>query len=842
VFVKNGESSIVKNHDNNNSSFVLHTSAPSVPTSACCMMAMTSGSTGKPKAIVVSHLSTIMSLSVRWELFPFDDDSVVASNIFFIWEVFRAPLQGKPVHIIPDDVLLDPKRFCHFLNKCQATEMVVTAQLTKNILNYPSLNLKESLKHMKRWYLCGEVCPRSMARQWNERVLPSSELWNYYSTWESLDVSYTRLSPPPERTDLSASQFACVGLPMPNVCIYVVDPFTLEPVKQGVVGEVYIGSRGASDGYFNDIVRTNNAFVPNPFTHEKFADPSSLFVSHWGEENHATAPLVGQNLSTLYKTGDRGRLLENGELELAGRDGNIVKIRGFKVGLLMVENAILSFGDVVKSCFVLPVLDPETKQPHALVAYVVGPHGQPSNTQCEQLLKRIRAKVPSYAVPEFCVGLSSFPTRPGSGKMDKKKLPPPEDGVRASSVSSGSKTGANVGSGGSPSDQIEKVITSVWTEILGEKIQFSSIDNFFEVGGHSLKAATLVGMLTNTFGLSLSVVDLYSAPTVRGLANLLRDKLGKSGSGSNSLSTRSISSHHNVHSSKKMAKGNNDVMERVDVAVIGMAGKFPGANDIDTFWNNLKDGVDSLRTLTEEELIQCNVPINVRSHAEFVPKGQMIDHPDQFDAYFWGVGKEEAKTMDPQQRLFLQVCWHAMENAGYPPRSGSNFETGVYASCGIDGYLLNHLNGGQVLREGTLDPASIFKTEVGNEKDYIATRVSYHLNLGGPSYTINSACSSGLVSVAEAVNAIQEGRCDVAIAGASSLTFPNTGYLYSEGLVASPDGKVRPFDQKAGGTVFGDGVGAVVLKRLDDAKKDGDRIMAVVRGAAVTNDGRDKAG
>jgi len=291
-----------------------------------------------------------------------------------------------------------------------------------------------------------------------------------------------------------------------------------------------------------------------------------------------------------------------------------------------------------------------------------------------------------------------------------------------------------------------------------------------------------------------------------------------------------------------MAKGNNDVMERVDVAVIGMAGKFPGANDIDAFWNNLKDGVDSLRTLTEEELIQCNVPINVRSHAEFVPKGQMIDHPDQFDAYFWGVGKEEAKTMDPQQRLFLQVCWHAMENAGYPPRSGSNFETGVYASCGIDGYLLNHLNGGQVLREGTLDPASIFKTEVGNEKDYIATRVSYHLNLGGPSYTINSACSSGLVSVAEAVNAIQEGRCDVAIAGASSLTFPNTGYLYSEGLVASPDGKVRPFDQKAGGTVFGDGVGAVVLKRLDDAKKDGDRIMAVVRGAAVTNDGRDKAG
>ena len=165
-------------------------------------------------------------------------------------------------------------------------------------------------------------------------------------------------------------------------------------------------------------------------------------------------------------------------------------------------------------------------------------------------------------------------------------------------------------------------------------------------------------------------------------------------------------------------------------------------------------------TFTDEELIRCGVSTEIRDHPNFVQKGQVIDRPDQFDAYFWGIGKEEAKMMDPQQRLFLQTCWHAMEDAGYPPRSGSNFETGVFASCGIDGYMIHHLEGAKVLREGTLDPASIFKTEVGNEKDYIATRVSYHLNLGGPSYTINSACSSGLVSVSEAVNSIQSGRCE----------------------------------------------------------------------------------
>ena len=843
--------------------FQLYTTPPTVPTHACCMMAMTSGSTGKPKAIVVSHHATMMALCVRNHLFPFNSNSIVASNIFFIWEAFRAPISGTAVHIIPDDVLLDPKKFSNFLYDCKATDMVVTAQLTKNLLDYPNLDLKHKLKYMKHWYLCGEVCPRSTAKQWNDNVLPSTELWNYYSTWESLDVSYTRLSPfDSTQTELSASRFACVGLPMPNVCIYVVNPTTMQPVKQGVLGEVYIGSRGSSDGYFNDVIRTTNAFVDNPFNIslqnqkrsilalpllDETMKTSNLFISHWGEASHPSALLMGSKLNKLYKTGDRGRLLANGELELAGRDGNIVKIRGFKVGLLMVENALLSMKDIIKSCLVLPILHLETKQPTSLVAYIVGPNAEekPTKTQCELVLSKLRTILPSYAIPEYIVSLKTFPTRPGSGKMDKKKLPPPTDGIRAGSSTSSSSNGngRNNRSNGSMSngtDQLEKVIVSVWVEVLGQEVDFNTTDNFFEIGGHSLKAATLIGLLTAKFGLNLTVVDLYSCPTVQSLADLLREKLGTN-NGTKRVSTRSISTHHNVHEDKGTT-ATPQIQKRVDVAVIGMAGKFPGANNINEFWNNLTKGVDSLRTFTEEELIRCGVSKEIREHPNFIKKGQVIDHPDQFDAYFWGIGKEEAKMMDPQQRQFLQICWHAMEDAGYPPRSGSNFETGVFASCGIDGYMIHHLDGAKILREGTLDPASIFKTEVGNEKDYISTRVSYHLNLGGPSYTINSACSSGLVSVSEAVNSIQSGRCDVALAGASSLTFPNTGYLYSEGLVSSPDGHVRPFDEKAGGTLFGDGIGAVVLKRLDDAIKDGDRIMAVVRGAAVTNDGRDKAG
>jgi len=850
--------------------FILYDASPPVPTTSCCMMAMTSGSTGKPKAIVCSHLATTISLGMRFKEFPYDNDSVVATNIFFIWEAIRAPLKGVTIHIIPDDVLLDPKRFVSFLHRSKATRMVVTAQLTKNILDYPNLDLKKHLKYMKYWWLCGEVCPRSLAKNWNKRVLPSSELWNFLSTWESLDVSYARLSPLPYRTDYSASRFSTVGSAIPNVIVYVMNPKTNQPVPQGVLGEVFIGGRGMSDGYYNDEVRTKNAFVPNPFINFKY-NTKDIFVTPWDgqgnyvngvqEQKHASTSIdngqasdvsheltLGHKVPLLYKTGDRGRLLSNGELELAGRDGNIIKIRGFKVGLLMVENALLSFNEIVKACIVVPVLNPETKQPQSLCCYIVGPTStKPTTEQCQIVLKEMREKVPSYAVPEYCVPLVTFPTRPGNGKLDKKKLPPPMDGIRAGSSSStgsassenGNRSGSGHGSIGTAMDHLEKAIVSVWVEVLGKEIAFNNTDNFFEIGGHSLKAATLIGMLTAKFGLNLSVVDLYSCPTVQSLADLLREKLGTKGT--KRLSTRSISAHHNVHEDHGTST-TPQVRQRVDVAVIGMAGKFPGANDVNEFWNNLTNGVDSLRTFTDEELIRCGVSTEIRDHPNFVQKGQVIDRPDQFDAYFWGIGKEEAKMMDPQQRLFLQTCWHAMEDAGYPPRSGSNFETGVFASCGIDGYMIHHLEGAKVLREGTLDPASIFKTEVGNEKDYIATRVSYHLNLGGPSYTINSACSSGLVSVSEAVNSIQSGRCDVALAGASSLTFPNTGYLYSEGLVSSPDGHVRPFDEKAGGTLFGDGIGAVVLKRLDDALKDGDRIMAVVRGAAVTNDGRDKAG
>jgi acyl transferase domain-containing protein len=272
----------------------------------------------------------------------------------------------------------------------------------------------------------------------------------------------------------------------------------------------------------------------------------------------------------------------------------------------------------------------------------------------------------------------------------------------------------------------------------------------------------------------------------------------------------------------------------LEVAVIGMAGRFPGAENIEEYWRNLRDGVESLTVLSGEELKL--VPPEIRRSPHYVPVARMIPDYDLFDAAFFGVNPREADVMDPQQRLFLECAWTALEHAGYDPERYPG-PVGVYAGARMNFYLWNVYSNPALVR-AVGDLAS----QIANEKDYLATRVSYKLNLGGPSLTVQSACSTSLVAVHLACQGLFSGECDMAIAGGISIRIPEIGYLSTDGDVNSPDGHVRSFDAKAGGTVFGSGMGAVVLKRLADALADGDSIHAVIKGSAMTNDGSQKVG
>ena len=274
------------------------------------------------------------------------------------------------------------------------------------------------------------------------------------------------------------------------------------------------------------------------------------------------------------------------------------------------------------------------------------------------------------------------------------------------------------------------------------------------------------------------------------------------------------------------------------IAIIGFAGRFPGARSLDDFWRNISDGIETLDTLSDAELDAAGVPESLRTNPHYVRKGTALEEADHFDAGFFGLSPREAQILDPQHRIFLECAWEALEHAGHSARR-SEQSVGVYAGASMNSYLIN-----QLLR----DPAFIanvggYQLMLGNDKDFLCTRVSYKLDLHGPSLTIQTACSTSLVAVVVACQALNRGECDMALAGGVSVTFPQrAGYLYEEGMILSPDGHCRPFDAQARGTRGGAGAGIVVLKRLRDALADRDTIHAVIRGAAINNDGAGKAG
>jgi acyl transferase domain-containing protein len=273
------------------------------------------------------------------------------------------------------------------------------------------------------------------------------------------------------------------------------------------------------------------------------------------------------------------------------------------------------------------------------------------------------------------------------------------------------------------------------------------------------------------------------------------------------------------------------------VAVIGMDGRFPGAHNLREFWNNLQNGVESISFLSKEELAGSGADSRILNHPDFVNAAGLLDDIEDFDASFFGFTATEAETLDPQHRLLLECAWHALEDAGYDPARYTG-AIGIYAGCAMSTYLFNILSNPE-----HRELAGDFLVFTGNDKDFLTTRVSYKLNLKGPSIAVQTACSTSLVAIAMASESLLNHQCDMALAGGVAIHVPQTaGYVYQEGLLLSRDGHTRSFDAQASGTLFSNGVGLVVLKRLEDAIADGDHIHAVIKGWAINNDGALKVG
>ncbi|MFT3954884.1 MAG: amino acid adenylation domain-containing protein [Piscinibacter sp.] len=499
----------------------------------------------------------------------------------------------------------------------------------------------------------------------------------------------------------------------------------------------------------------------------------------------------------LYRTGDRVRFLPDGTIEFVGRADAQVKIRGFRIELGEIE-AALAAHPAVRACAVAAPL--ENGNASRLVAYVVADGTAPS---AAALREHLATRLPEFMQPNTWVWLEALPITT-NGKLDRRALPTPPTGRPDLATPFEAAQGT-----------LEQAVCEAFATVL--KLDAAGRhDNFFELGGTSLQVLRVIATLQRGGHGALSTATFLRLPTPAALAREL------AGHGIETQDGRRIAAR---------GMGHDD-----PIAIIGMAGRFPGAADIEQFWDNLCAGRDGIRHFGSDEL-DPSLPASLTGDPCYVKARGVVDGADLFDAAFFGISPREAELMDPQQRVFLELCWHALEHAGQAPDACS-VPVGVFAGMHNATYFQQHVS----RHPQRVEAFGEFQAMLANEKDYIATRVANRLDLTGPAISMNTACSTSLVAIAQAVASLRAGQCGIALAGGSSIHCPpNSGYLHQEGAILSPDAKTRSFDARAAGTVFSDGAAVVVLKRLSDALADGDTIHALIRGAAVNNDGRDKA-
>ncbi|MEO6191568.1 MAG: amino acid adenylation domain-containing protein, partial [Thermoanaerobaculia bacterium] len=568
-----------------------------------------------------------------------------------------------------------------------------------------------------------------------------------------------------------------IGRAVANTDLHVVDrALTLAPL--GAAGELLIGGAGLARGYLGQPDLTAEKFVPDP----------------WSVEPGAR----------LYRTGDLVRYRRSGDLEYLGRIDHQVKVRGFRIELGEVEAALRRHPGVRQAV----VAAHGEGSDRRLVAWLIAGGEAPG---IGELREHLRRTLPEYMVPTAYRVMAALPMTP-SGKVNRKALPAPE----------GTREAASTAAYVDPRNDLERTIGALWSEVL--KVDRVGVDdNFFDLGGHSLLAAQVHVRLSEALGREFALLDLFRYPTVSSLAAFL-------GGAAEVASPRAGLARA---AARRAAAG----QAAGAIAIIGMAGRFPGAGSVEELWRNLTGGVESISFFSDDELRVAGVAEADLANPRYVRARGVVDGADRFDAPFFGYSPREAEVVDPQQRLFLECAWEAFEDAGHEPASFPG-DVGVFAGAGMNTYILNFLGDPEVL-----DSVGNFQVMISNDKDFLAPRVSYKLGLTGPSLAVQSSCSTSLVAVHLACNSLLAGQCDAALAGGVSLRLPQAmGYHHHEGAVFSPDGHCRAFDENAGGFVGGNGAAVVLLRRLEDALRDGDSIRAVIRGSAINNDGSFKAG
>lgn len=570
-----------------------------------------------------------------------------------------------------------------------------------------------------------------------------------------------------------------IGRPIGNVRIHILDSQGRE-TGIGIPGEICIGGVALARGYLNRPELTRERFVPDPFS----------------------APGA-----RLYRTGDRGRVRSDGVIEYLGRADFQIKLRGNRIELGEIEAVMRRYAGVRDA---VAIVSGTSARDQKIVLFVTSAAGP---LDADALRRHAGAHLPSYMVPAGIVELPSLPLSV-NGKLDRRALAdiePPQAPARSAP----------------PRNEAERRVSSVWRRVL-DRAEIGIHDNFFEVGGNSLLLVQVHVRLHDAFERQLTLMDMFRMPTIASLAAYL------------SADPPDPASAPRTHASAAAPFHPASRDQNEAIAIIGMAGRFPGAGNVDEFWDNLLSGQESILRVDRDMLRDEGVDPDIFTHPDYVPAVGALSDIDMFDAEFFGLGPAEAARLDPQGRLILECASEALEDAGIAGMA-TKPRTGVFTGGAASSYALHAHAAGLANAGGSTSAA--YQLMLGNDKDYLSSRVSYRLGLRGPSIVVQTACSTSLVAVSLAVRSLLDHDCDVALAGGVSVSVPHrVGYLQEEGAITSPHGRCRAFDADADGTVPGNGVGIVVLKRLRDALDDRDLVRAVIRGSAVNNDGDAKLG
>ncbi|GDY71492.1 hypothetical protein SAV31267_009770 [Streptomyces avermitilis] len=606
-------------------------------------------------------------------------------------------------------------------------------------------------------------------------VAGNREVWNLYGPTETTIWSAASRLRPGDRVT--------IGTPIANTRLHVLDS-ARRPVPTGVGGELYIGGHGVAEGYLGRPELTAERFLNDPF--------------------------AGEATARMYRTGDLVRRLADGRIEYLGRIDSQVKVSGFRVELEEIEATLRRLDGVREAV----VVARDQGGGHSLLACYVGADGAADPSREE-----LAAWLPDHMVPDALIRVTGFP-RTLNEKVDRTTLAAlPLAELRARFGAAGHEPPE---SPAEPAGRVEALVA----ELAGMVARLAGLRPeevgphipFGEMGMNSVSLTALSTELRKAYGIEVYPTLFYRRGTLAALAGHLWEQHPAELAGRFDTTARTPAAEPPAAEAPAGRRHDGDI------AVIGMAGRLPGSRDLKEFWDHLADGDDLVVEIPADRWDWRQQP---RSRSRW---GGFAPDVDRFDAAFFGISPREAELMDPQQRLMLEVVWSAIEDAGYRPTELAGKRVGVFVAATNSDYLEVQRAAGRGTEGHTITGAAL---------SIIPNRISYLLDLRGPSIAVDTACSGSLTAVHQACAALRDGTCDVAIAGGVSLILSPAVYeALSAGEMLSPDGRCKTFDSRADGYVRGEGAGVVLLKPNGPAQRDGDAVHAVIKAVAVNHGGR----